>query len=372
MSEFPRPKAAEFFAGIGLAREGLRRGGVDVTWSNDLSPKKAYIYERIFGSGSTHELVLGDVRNVRASDLPVPFDIAWSSFPCTDLSVAGTRAGLAGVASSAFWPFIKVIAELADNRPPILVLENVHGFAVGANGEDLRTAIRALNDIGYSVDVLTINALHFLPQSRPRLFLIAVKLESETAKNHVVEVDESLRPAWLLRILSDPSLKTHAFDLPKLPALKTNGFTNIATESDGLDPQWWTDVQVSAFLHSLSPLQSSRLTVLMHGDLTQYRTAYRRMRSGSATWEVRREDVAGCLRASQGGSSRQAVVRTGQGSVSIRWMMPWEYSALMGMPEFDFRDLSPSLVQAAFGDAVAVPVVEWLTINYILPVISAP
>lgn len=169
-----RPKALEFFAGIGLARLGLEEAGFEVEWSNDIDAAKCEMYRNQFDDVSSHTLIEGDMSELNGSDLPHDASIAWGSSPCTDLSLAGTRTGLNGKQSGAFWQYIRLLKELDGNRPPIAVLENVNGLATSHSGEDLAAAVRAFNELGYSVDVLSIDARRFIPQSRPRLFLIGL------------------------------------------------------------------------------------------------------------------------------------------------------------------------------------------------------
>ena len=61
---------------------------------------------------------------------------------------------------------------MEDDRPSVVALENVVGLATSHGGEDLSAAIAELNRLGYSVDVLTLDARRCVPQSRPRLFLV--------------------------------------------------------------------------------------------------------------------------------------------------------------------------------------------------------
>lgn len=90
---------AEFFAGIGLVRLGLERSGWTCAFANDIDPKKLEMYRALFPDADEH-FSLGDIRQVEARNLP-EVDLATASFPCTDLSLAGGRAGLAGEHSSA-------------------------------------------------------------------------------------------------------------------------------------------------------------------------------------------------------------------------------------------------------------------------------
>ena len=88
-------RVAEYFAGIGLARLGLEQAGMEVVWSNDISDKKARMFASHFGDAEpSHSFELTDLRNVSAASLPTDVSVAWASFPCKDLSIAGGRAGL--------------------------------------------------------------------------------------------------------------------------------------------------------------------------------------------------------------------------------------------------------------------------------------
>ena len=60
-------------------------------------------------------------------------------------------------------------------------------------------------------------------------------------------------------------------------------------------------------------------------------------------WEIRSDDIAGCLRTARGGSSRQALVEAGHGELRVRWMTPREYARLQGAPEhFDYSAVTES------------------------------
>jgi DNA (cytosine-5)-methyltransferase 1 len=361
-----RPQVLEFFAGIGLARMGLEASGFRVTWANDYESDKMDLYKGQFEpvSGDS-DFVLGDIADVSASDLPSGAALAWGSSPCTDLSLAGTRGGLRAGESNAFWHYIRLLRDLGDDRPEVAVLENVVGLATSHGGDDLAAAVRAFNELGYSVDVLTLDARRFIPQSRPRLFLVA-------AMNPPIgeyEVESELRPAWLQGVHSDPTLRTHKAPLPEPPRLLLEGFSNVVESMPDLDERWWNEPRTEAFEGSLSAVQASRLDKMKHSESIVYRTAYRRTRKGVPTWEVRPDDISGCLRTARGGSSKQAVVKLGQGKISVRWMTPLEYARLMGAGGYNLGNARTNQALFAFGDAVAVPAVDWLARHYLLPLV---
>jgi len=95
------PTFFEFFAGGGMARAGLGNGW-SCLFANDFDPKKGAAYAANWGP---HELVIRDVATLSTRELPRRADLAWASFPCQDLSLAGSGAGLKGQRSGAFWPF---------------------------------------------------------------------------------------------------------------------------------------------------------------------------------------------------------------------------------------------------------------------------
>lgn len=373
-SQSTGPRVAEFFAGIGLVRMGLERAGFDVLWSNDIEPDKRDLYTKQFGAGDAavpeeHTFKLGDVGDVSASDMPEALALAWASFPCTDLSVAGARAGLHGTESGTFWEFTRVLRELAaeERLPAVVGLENVVGLATSHGGEDLAAIVRELNALGYSVDVLTLDARRFVPQSRPRLFVVGTKDVPEQA----VGDDSALRPDWLNAVYADPTLRMHRAALPTPPLPKSSGFSDLAERLPVDDGRWWDETRTLAFERSLSPVQRDRIEALRASSAVVRRTAYRRTRKGLPVWEVRADDIAGCLRTARGGSSKQAVVEVGGGALRVRWMTGVEYARLQGADDYDIAGVRDSKVLFGFGDAVCVPAVAWLGEHYLMPQVRA-
>lgn len=364
------PAAAEFFAGIGLARIGLEDAGFDVVWANDIEAKKQQMYTANFTAALPHShFELGDVAQVSSDHLPEGLSLAWASFPCTDLSLAGARAGLAGSQSGTFWQFTRILREMRESNalPPVVALENVVGLATSHGGDDLGAAIAELNSLGYSVDALTLDARRFVPQSRPRLFLVAA-LDPPDVQMQASGPNE-LRPDWLQFVYSDPTLVTHQAELPPPPAALVRGLGELLEDLPSADSRWWPADRAARFIGSLSPLQSARLAALRSSSAVTYRTAYRRTRAGSAVWEMRADDISGCLRTARGGSSKQAVLKAGRGNVQVRWMTPREYARLMGAGEYVLDNTTTNQALSGFGDAVCVPVVSWLARHYLLPLV---
>src|SRR6266478_1186189 len=163
----------EFFAGGGMARAGLGQGW-ECLFANDIDAKKAASYAANWGN---ERLKVQDVGTLITDDLPGFADLAWGSFPCQDLSLAGDYAGLEGKRSGTFFPFWGLMKALArENRAPsVIVLENVCGALTSHDGRDFAAIGAALVNGGYRFGALVIDAARFVPQSRPRLFIVAVR-----------------------------------------------------------------------------------------------------------------------------------------------------------------------------------------------------
>jgi DNA (cytosine-5)-methyltransferase 1 len=114
-----KPTALEFFAGGGLARLGLS-AHFDVAWANDFDAMKCRAWRENFGAQG---LIEDDVANIQLDQLPQRAALAWASFPCQDLSLAGDRAGLKGGRSGTLFAFMARLAELRERGdPPELVV----------------------------------------------------------------------------------------------------------------------------------------------------------------------------------------------------------------------------------------------------------
>ncbi len=357
-----KPRVAEFFAGIGLMRRGLEAEGFSVAFANDIDAVKHRMYRANFGDA---EFVLGDIREIHGRQLD-DIQLATASFPCTDLSLAGKRAGLGGRESSMFWEFARVVREMGRRRPPVVMLENVPSFASSHGGKDFANAMAALGDLGYWCDIFVLDARSFVPQSRQRLFVVGSRRRLFDAAPIVSES----RPKWLAQLSKRDALKLHFMPLPGLPTTRRT-LSSIVERLSDRDERWWDKDRVRSFVDCLSPLNDQRLTQLIRADRKSFVTAYRRTRRQRPVWEIRSDGISGCLRTARGGSSRQAVVEAGRNRLRIRWMTVREYARLQGAHNYQLDDVSESQGVFGFGDAVCVPVVSWIARSVLAPVLRA-
>lgn len=152
-------------------------------------------------------------------------------------------------------------------------------------------------------------------------------------------------------------------DIPEPPSLKTTGLSLVVESLADDDDRWWSQTDVLRHVQMMAPSHQKRIETLAREPEASYRTIYRRMRYGQQRAEVRQNDTAGCLRTAVGGSSRQIVVKAGNGAIRMRHMTAREYARLQGVP--DSYPIQVDEIQAltGFGDAVCVPLITWIGRN---------
>lgn len=358
--------ALDFFAGSGLVRLGLSPD-FETLWANDNSEKKRATY---VANHPPHEFHLADIQGVHGSSLPHA-DLAWASFPCQDLSLAGNLSGMnSGTRSGLFWEWIRILQEMKSQGklPPILVAENVVGFVVADQGRHFKQAYTAIKDLGYRLGAIVVNADAFVPQSRPRAFVIAVSRKIPLDGLTQRLPSGPFHPTGLVRtsfIVDDPNWVWWSLPFPRE---KRSAFTDLCERDAQCDPLWKT----RELLDMLSPLNKKKLDAMRRTGHFFAGTAYRRMRPNEAGEKVQRletrfDGVAGCLRTPNGGSSRQTVVLVNKGVVRTRLMTVRECARLMGAPDTYKLEGSYNDAYRAMGDAVAVPVTRWLASHLLAP-----
>ena len=377
MSGDSRNAFYEFFAGGGMARLGLGSGW-RCEFANDIDPKKLAAYAANFGA---EDLVPGDVRQLAPDQLPGEADLAWASFPCQDLSLAGPRSGLSGARSGVFYGFWRLMEALqADGRAPrIIGLENVLGLLTSQGGADFTALCRTLSKGGYRFGAVEIDARWFLPQSRPRLFIIALRKDIAPPEDVALAAEpDTLSPfhTKALRKAADALPDAIKDDwiwwaLPT-PPLPNQTLADVLDRPE--DTPWHSREETRRFIQLMSEANRSKLQAAQASGQFQAGALYRRMRQEKGEKvqraEVRFDGLAGCLRTPGGGSSRQFVMTVKGRSVRTRPMTPREYARLMGMPEdYDLPDNQNAALHLA-GDGVAVSVVAFLRTHIFEPVLA--
>ena len=354
----------EFFAGAGLVRLAVEPSWSCI-WANDNDPRKAEVYERQFGS---EEFVLGDVAKVQIDQLPRGADMAWASFPCQDLSLAGWRRGMAAERSGTFWEFWRLMRDLFDQgrRPPLIVIENVSGMLYG---KDFAGLCEALSALGMQFGPLVIDASRFLPQSRPRVFVVAVDWRIDCAEYLDGEPQES---PWFTKAVNKAfreipvSLQERWrwWKLPE-PFVKVPSIGRVIQQQP-VGVAWHTPEETQRLLDMMTETNLKKVTdAKARGRGVGF--VYKRIRTGVQRAEARFDGLSGCLRTPQGGSSRQTVLMVDAAQVRSRLLSSREAARLMGVPDSFWLPPRYNDAYRAMGDGVAVPAVRWLSGHLLEP-----
>ncbi|HYC26133.1 MAG TPA: DNA cytosine methyltransferase [Roseiarcus sp.] len=370
------PSYYEFFCGGGMVRAGLGHWW-NCLFANDIDPKKSRAYGENWGE---EVLRLGDIHDLNAADLPGRADLAWASFPCQDLSVAGAGQGLAGARSSAFWGFHALMAKLAQEgrAPTTIALENVVGALTSNRGADFVAICGALHELGYRFGALTIDAAHFLPQSRPRLFMLAVRGDMVIGADLAASAPrQPFASRSLLRahaLLPQSLAADWLWWSPANPPRRNLALLDLLERSPSAT--WHNREETQRLVSILSAHARAELDIARKRAGVQVGALYRRMRPDVAGGrrmraEARFDGLAGCLRTPGGGSSRQFLLICQDGALRSRLLSAREAARLMGLPD-EYK--LPSRYNEAYhlvGDGVCVPVVRFLAEHLLEPLSAA-
>lgn len=359
------PTFLEFFAGAGLVREGLKTWWKCV-WANDIDTSKERIYTANFG---TREFRLGDVAAFDAPSLPTS-DMAWASFPCQDLSLAGWQRGMSAKRSGTFWAFWRLMRDLHDagRRPPVIVIENVTGLLYGDDFTGLCEALAAL-DMKFGAMVL--DAKWFLPQSRPRVFLVAVdaRVSPESLADEIPcgpQVPKALVRAW--KRLPEP-VKDRWIWWRFRPSSRVVHRVEELIDEQPEGVEWHSAAETKRLLGMMSNVNRAKVNEVVATGKFRVGFLYKRMREGQQRAEVRFDGIAGCLRTPGGGSSRQTIVLVEGNKIRTRLLSPREAARLMGLPDTFQLPGTYNEAYKAMGDGVAATVVYALNEKVLLPLV---
>lgn len=376
-------KFYEFFAGGGMARAGLGENW-SCLFANDIDADKAAAYRANWGGD---EFRLGDLGALSTADLPGCADLAWASFPCQDLSLAGAGRGMGAAQdaektrSGAFWLFHEKLTGLrAEGRAPkIIVLENVVGVLTSHGRRDFCALVAALDALDFRVGALVLDARHFVPQSRPRVFFVAVAKDLARPDHLCGDA-----PA---NFLSSPALEAAHAALPRhlreknwlwwrLPEpARRNAELIDVLEDDPSDAPWRSPEQTQALLALMAPAHREKIAQIQKLGRRAIGAVYRRTRADGQGGKIQRAEarfdgLAGCLRTPGGGSSRQTILEVEGEMIRARLLSARETARLMGLSD-SYR--LPARATAAYklcGDGLCVPAVRHLAENLLTPLLT--
>lgn len=200
----PDPQTADsrltlgsLFDGSGGFPLGGLLAGIKPLWASEIEPFPI----RVTTKRLPDVKHLGDISTVDGAEI-APVDIITFGSPCTDMSVAGKRAGLDGRQSCLFYQAIRIVKEMrcaTDGKyPRFIVWENVPGAFSSNKGEDFKAVLEAVCSVkgegvsvpeppkgkwanagtvvgdGFSLAWRVLDAQFWgVPQRRKRIYLVA-------------------------------------------------------------------------------------------------------------------------------------------------------------------------------------------------------
>ena len=252
-------KFASFFTGIGGFDLGFQNAGVEAAYQCEVDGFCSSLLDRHWPQIER----VGDIREV-GHGTEVPEAEVWcAGFPCQDVSLARARqrAGLNGRHTSLFYEFARL---LGDALPDMAILENVPGLLSSHSGRDFGIILSTLDELGYGVAWRVLDSRFFgVPQSRRRLYIVGYRGDPARAAALLFEPEcgaghpeESRRP----RTESLSPFKESLGDPSVGPVVQRLGYCLAATSGRHTGTDWSrTYVTYPDAVRRLTPLEAERL-----------------------------------------------------------------------------------------------------------------
>lgn len=168
----------DLFAGIGGFRWALERAlGGECVFASEWDKFAQQTYAANFG-----HVPDGDITQVVPSSIP-DHDILTAGFPCQPFSIAGVSKANALGRSHGFAHatqgtlFFNVAQIINEKKPRAFVLENVKNLKSHDKGRTFQVISDTLTELGYHFDWKILDARHWVPQHRERVFIVGFRDE---------------------------------------------------------------------------------------------------------------------------------------------------------------------------------------------------
>jgi DNA (cytosine-5)-methyltransferase 1 len=369
------------FSGIGGFDLGFDRAGMTCAGQVEFDAAARSVLERHWPDVPR----LNDVREVNGDEFG-SIDLICGGFPCQDVSVAGRRAGLAGERSGLWYEFHRLIDAV---KPGIVVIENVPGLLSSNGGADFAVILRGLVECGYGVAWRILDAQYFgVAQRRRRVFIVGslgsgraaeVLFEREGGAGDIAESRQA--GAGIAHAVTGSSVSSSYRYDPNGEELIVTATLNSGGNKGGFrtEPsEHLVAVPLRAEGHDASEDGTGRQNLIPVLAFTE------RTRPDGRTFEAQ-EDLAYAL--TNPGSGGRTHSRQIAGAFGVRRLTPVECERLQGFPDewtaagwvhpspeyiaecarkgqvperYVVRAMSDSTRYRQMGNAVAVPVAEWL------------
>lgn len=165
-------KFIDMFAGIGGFRSGLEQAGHKCIGYIEWDKFARQSYQAMYDTRG--EFTDYDIQRTKGVKLPEA-DLWTFGSPCTNISVAGNRAGIGGEQSRMFFEVIRLLKERAENQktlPAYLIMENVKNLLSSNEGRDFAEVLTQMDSIGYDAEWCVFDSAEVVPQHRERIYIV--------------------------------------------------------------------------------------------------------------------------------------------------------------------------------------------------------
>jgi DNA (cytosine-5)-methyltransferase 1 len=193
-------RVASFFSGIGGFDLGFQRARCQIVYQCEIDEFCSDVLQHHWPKVPRTK----DITAISYEGIPKA-EIWCAGFPCQDVSLARARPrdGLKGKRTGLFYNFAETLGKAL---PSIVVLENVPGLLTSHEGRDFAIVIQTLVELGYGVAWRVFNSKFFgLPQSRERVFIVGCRRNPKRAAKILFEPE---RGRGHLETSSQPKTKT--------------------------------------------------------------------------------------------------------------------------------------------------------------------
>ena len=263
--------------------------------------------------------------------------------------------------------------------PRTIVLENVYGCLTSHGGKDFGAIAAALAQSDYMFGAMVIDAARFVPQSRPRVFFIAIRKDTAIPPSLAASGPQNgWHPPALIdaQSLMTPAAKQNWvwWNMPA-PAPRNVAFADLIEDAP-TSVEWHAPSQTRRLLDLMSAVNRMKVSDAAKAGRRMVGGLYRRTRPDAhgvsrQRAEVRFDEIAGCLRTPVGGSSRQTILVVEGKRVRSRLLSPREAARLMGLHDGYVLPARYNDAYHVCGDGVCVPVVRHIAAHVLEPLLSA-
>jgi len=307
------------FAGIGGICRAFTNSECKIIWANEFDSKACETYRHNFPDTM---LVEKDIRQIKTKDIPEA-DIIAAGFPCQPFSLAGLHKGFDDPRGKLFIEITRIATEM-NKKPRVLFLENVSNLLKHNDHKTYEFVEQTLKDAGYKYirkKVMNTKDYSNIPQSRPRIYIIAFKCKNDCLNFHFPNKNNNHIP--INDIIDRTNKKPQRYYYSSHNAKYYNDFVKEITDQE---------------------------------SIYQFRRVYIRKNKNHLC-----PALTACM--GSGGHNVPIIID----DFGIRKLTPEECLAFQGFPNnFKFPDIADNHKYKQVGNSVTVPVVESIAKNIVL------